>query len=91
MHLLSLSRPGESPGKEHYNASLSSHKMKSKEGTHLGKPRTIYSQENMVFLPTKLIHEAHCFCAFFEKWHKILKTDIGSQMLFEEPNKGHVH
>lgn len=65
----------ESLGKEHDNSSLSSREMKSKEGTHLRKPRTRYFWENMDFLPTKLIHEANCFCAFFEKWHKILKAE----------------
>lgn len=54
----------------------------------MGKLRTRYTQENTAFLPAKLIHQAHYFCAFFEKWQKLLKTDTGSQMLFEKPNKG---
>lgn len=65
-----------------------------KRGDAFGKPRTTYSQENTALLPDKLIHQfnqVHYFCALFEKWQKILKTDAGSQMLFEKPNKGHVH
>jgi len=57
--------------------------MKAKKGMHLGKPRTRYSQENTAFLPTKLTHEAQCFCASHEKWHQILKTDWVTNAFWE--------